>query len=112
MTIGQNIKYLRESRQWTQEELARILGMSNQAVSKWEVDAAVPRMGVFQQLSDLFHIPKSVIIEGNVERYLTQKNSPNVQHVFSLFNQLPEEQKQMVLDMIEVALKTHGLLDK
>ena len=36
MTIGKNIARLRKQKGWTQTELGNILGVSNQAVSKWE----------------------------------------------------------------------------
>lgn len=37
-TMGQRIKRLREARQWTQEALADLVGVSLQAVSQWELD--------------------------------------------------------------------------
>lgn len=36
--MGQRIKRLRQSRQWTQEQLAGMVGVSLQAVSQWELD--------------------------------------------------------------------------
>jgi len=37
-TMGQRIKRLRQARQWTQDELAGLVGVSLQAVSQWELD--------------------------------------------------------------------------
>ena len=36
MTIGSNIKRLRMNKGITQEQLGEVLGVSSQAVSKWE----------------------------------------------------------------------------
>ena len=36
MCIGENIARLRKEKGWTQAELGEKLGVSNQAVSKWE----------------------------------------------------------------------------
>lgn len=43
MTLGQKIKQARESKYLSQEELAEKLGVSRQAVSKWENDNAIPQ---------------------------------------------------------------------
>ena len=42
MKIGENIRALRKARGFTQEQLADMLGISFQAVSKWENNASTP----------------------------------------------------------------------
>ena len=42
MTFGEQIKYAREKKNLSQEELASKLGVSRQAVSKWENDSSMP----------------------------------------------------------------------
>ena len=42
MTFGEQIKYAREKKNLSQEELATKLGVSRQAVSKWENDSSMP----------------------------------------------------------------------
>ena len=37
MSIGKNIKSLRESRGLTQDELGKIIGVSGKTVSSWEL---------------------------------------------------------------------------
>ncbi|MBR5290734.1 MAG: helix-turn-helix transcriptional regulator, partial [Erysipelotrichaceae bacterium] len=37
MTLGQKIYKLRTERKWSQEKLAEAVGVSRQAVSKWEL---------------------------------------------------------------------------
>lgn len=71
MSVGQNIKKLRESRDMTQKELGDLLGISDKTVSSWESEIRTPRMGVIQKLSDCFHILKSEIIDDSI---ITIKN--------------------------------------
>lgn len=42
MSIGEKIKQARISKNMSQEELAAVVGVSRQAISKWESDKAVP----------------------------------------------------------------------
>ncbi len=63
MSIGENIKRLRESHGLTQVQLAEIAGVTDKAVSTWENDMKTPRMGALQKIADYFGIAKSDIIE-------------------------------------------------
>ena len=57
MTIGQRIAQLRKERGMSQEELGEAMGVSRQAISKWESDAALPEVEKLIALSRLFSIP-------------------------------------------------------
>ena len=47
MSIGENIKSLRESRGLTQAQLGDAVGVSDKAVSTWESGKREPRMGAW-----------------------------------------------------------------
>lgn len=63
MSIGNNIRRLRESHQLTQKELGAIAGVSDKAVSTWENGTKEPRMSAIQRLADYFGIPKSALLD-------------------------------------------------
>ncbi len=63
MGIRENIIELRKRKHITQEELAKIAGVSRGAVSQWEGGFSEPRMGAIQNIADHFGISKSDIIE-------------------------------------------------
>ncbi|MCL2434208.1 MAG: helix-turn-helix domain-containing protein, partial [Clostridia bacterium] len=44
MTLGDRIQKLRKTKGWSQEQFAELLGVSRQAVSKWETDQASPEI--------------------------------------------------------------------
>ena len=52
--IGQKIKTLRKAADLTQEGLAELLGVSAQAVSKWEVGQASPDLALIAPLCRVF----------------------------------------------------------
>lgn len=56
MTLGNKIAELRKGKGLTQEALANKLGVSNQAVSKWEANQSCPDIQLLPQIADLFEI--------------------------------------------------------
>ena len=56
MSFGENLKKVRKQNHMTQEALAELLGVSRQAVSKWESDNGYPETEKLLALSKTFHI--------------------------------------------------------
>ena len=72
--IGKFIKQIREENHLTQKELADKLGVTFQAVSKWENGKNVPDIGILKQISEEFHINVDDILSG--KRTDKKKNFP------------------------------------
>ena len=51
MTLGQNIQNARRARGLSQEALAEKIGVSRQALGKWEKDTALPGLDNLQALA-------------------------------------------------------------
>ncbi len=62
------IRQLREERGWSQEHLARRLGVHQVTISKWEHGVAVPRPRTLLRLADLFGVPVEAIAFGPAEQ--------------------------------------------
>ena len=56
ITLGKSILQQRKKKGLTQEALANLLGVSNQAVSKWEADQCCPDVQLLPALADVFEI--------------------------------------------------------
>ncbi len=56
MSIGKNIAKYRKIRNLTQEELGAKLGVTNQAVSKWESEVSMPDVMLLPELANALHI--------------------------------------------------------
>jgi len=54
MTLGDKLSKLRKENNYTQEQLADILGVSRQAISKWESDTAFPETERLIRISELY----------------------------------------------------------
>lgn len=66
MDIGRKIRNLRTDRQLTQQELAKIVGVTDKAVSTWENGTKTPRMGVIEKLADYFGVSKAYLVDDNI----------------------------------------------
>ncbi len=54
MTLGEKLAMYRKQNNYTQEQLAELLGVSRQAISKWESDQAYPETEKLIKLSDMY----------------------------------------------------------
>ena len=60
MILADKITEERKKNGWSQEELANQLGVSRQAVSKWESAGAVPDLQRILQMSELFGVSTEI----------------------------------------------------
>ena len=67
MTIGKRIALLRKEKGLTQEELATHMGVSPQAVSKWENDQNCPDISALPKLAKLLGVSVDELLEGKQE---------------------------------------------
>lgn len=67
MALGQIIKKLRREADMTQEQLAQLLSISPQAVSRWETDMAMPDISMLPPLANLFEVTTDYLLE--MEKY-------------------------------------------
>ncbi len=68
MSIGKNIKTFRKIKGMTQSELAEQLGVTMQAVSKWETGNGMPDVSMIVPLAKIFNVTADKLLE-NGNRY-------------------------------------------
>lgn len=64
MTLGERLQALRKSRGLSQEQLAEQVGVSRQAVSKWELDESSPDLDKVLLLSEFFGVTTDYLLKG------------------------------------------------
>lgn len=67
MSIGLNIRDLRETNRLTRKELADIAGVSVKSISAYENGTRIPRMHVIERMARYFQIPNSAIVDNTPE---------------------------------------------
>ena len=67
MILADKITEERKKNGWSQEELANQLGVSRQAVSKWESAGAVPDLQRILQMSELFCVSTDYLLKDEMK---------------------------------------------
>ncbi len=70
LNIKEQISFLRKQKGITQEELAKALGVTNQAVSKWEAGQNYPDIQLLPEMAKLFEVSVDELIGCNSEKGL------------------------------------------
>lgn len=86
-TLGKRIAALRRQKELTQDNLAQILDVSSQAVSKWENDQTCPDISLLPQLAQTLGVSVDELLSGKSEHL------PVVQ-------MLPKEKQKDINDMM------------
>ena len=63
MSLGKNIQYLRKQKKITQEQLAEIMSVSRQTISRWEADEIVPELNKLVAVSDVFSCKLDTLVK-------------------------------------------------
>ena len=66
-TLNERIKQLRKEKGLTQSQLADALGVTDKAVSKWEVGEANPDISLLAKISEIFGVTIDYLLTGKVE---------------------------------------------
>lgn len=66
MTLGEKLSKLRKEHNYTQEQLADILGVSRQSISKWESDIAYPETDKLIKLGKILECSMDYLLKEEV----------------------------------------------
>ena len=107
MTLGQRIKAAREKKGMTLEEVAKLCHTTKQTIFKYENEIVtnIPYDKIML-LSAALSVSPSYLFGWEEKTPEEPKLTEGEKALLDLFNQVPEDKKQIVLEMIRVALKT------
>ena len=96
MTLGQRIQELRKQAGLSQEGLGEALGVSRQAVSKWESDAGIPELDTLIAMSRFFGITIGELlgVEDPRKSEETAEKTVNEEEMETILRRYVEESRQ------------------
>ncbi len=110
MTIGAKIQNLRKQRGMSQEQLAEALGVSRQAVSKWEAEQSVPDIDKIISICDYFGVTTDYILrnaelpQSEQQSELVPQNTYNISEPEAKEENAENQKKSALLLAIAIML--------
>jgi transcriptional regulator with XRE-family HTH domain len=96
-TVGHRIRSIRRERGWTQDDLARSVGVSRSAVAQWETDRAGQIRDNLGRIARALGVSAEFLLNGNTtppgERSLTGDEMA----LLRLYRECPPEDQQILL---------------
>lgn len=112
-TIGEKISESRKGKKMTQEQLAEIMHVSSQAVSKWENDLSIPDLPILVQLADYFQVSLDEIVRPQKEqpvRYVDQVTKKPMEqmtlHIYVLSSDGDKVKINLPMGLVKMAIET------
>ena len=100
MILADKIMELRKKNGWSQEELASQMGVSRQAVSKWESAASIPDLDKILRLSQLFGVSTDYLLKESVEPEEVDEMAAEAWEYEETVRTVPLEEANTYLDTV------------
>jgi len=91
MSLGKTIKRLRLEKGWTQEDVARMLGVTSKAVSFYELDKRKPSSESLIRIAEVFGVTLDELVKGDVK----ERDQKTPSHE----NDLARDMKKILIDI-------------
>ena len=110
-SIRSRIKYLRQKNNLTQKELGNRLFKSESTIRMWELGKSEPDLQTIKQLAIILNTTSEFILTG--EKTISTVDNLSIsdtdKKLLEKFSQLPEGEKEFILDLIATRIKKSGL---
>jgi len=88
--IGENLRKLRIKNELTQEKLAEVLGVSPQAISRWENNSTYPDITMLPSIANYYNV--------SIDELIGMDEIRNVEKINSTFSSVHEYESKGMID--------------
>lgn len=105
MTLGEKIKHLRKEQNISQTELAKIIGVHQSHIGRYERDESTPTAYVIKKLAEVLKVSADYLLSEEEEEIAASFTSDKelLQH-FQDISRLADPDKQFIKRMIKMAI--------
>ncbi|WP_270642144.1 helix-turn-helix transcriptional regulator [Paraclostridium sordellii] len=93
MKLKEMIKVNRQKKAWSQDDLAKQLNISRQAISKWETGESQPDVDKLLVMSEIFDITLDELIKGEIQ---IKENKTGITMIDFLYELLPVLKENLI----------------
>lgn len=101
--IGQFIAECRKKKNMMQSQLAEKIGITNQAVSKWETGKSMPDISIMLELSEILGITVNELLSGKELTEMEEKRENDYNTIATLVTKSELETMQMIAEILILA---------
>ena len=107
MSMASRLKEARKFRGYTQEALAKAVGVSRGVISNIEYEKAAPQALVIRAICEVLHINELWLTEGDgeMESDSGQKNAQLLYEIYNSAKELSEGEQDYILHLIKIFRK-------
>ena len=111
MTLGEKLSKLRKEYNYTQEQLADILGVTRQSISKWESDIAYPETDKLIKMGKLFECSMDYLLNDDIteKQGIEPKETETFWDKFKKqFHERKSEKMIFGMPLYHIGINAHG----
>ncbi len=82
MSIAERLQELRKRSGYSQEQVAEMLGLSRQAISKWESGQGKPEIDNIVKLTEIYNVSADYILLGTEKASVTVSEKKELSHEY------------------------------
>lgn len=114
MTLGEKLSKLRKENNYTQEQLAEVLGVSRQAISKWESDVTYPETDKLVRICKLFHCTTDYLLRddcGDLNTAIGDQAETDAEYTFKkIFHERKSEKTVFGMPLWHIGRNAKGFI--
>ena len=106
MSFSDNLKTIRKEKNLSQEELAELLGVSRQAVSKWELGDGYPEVEKLLMIAGKLNVSMAYLLDLKVEvgyeDFIALKEKEGFRELISTLKEMDSEKIKKLAEMAKI----------